>query len=162
MRFSFDRGRIYGLHGLGNKAGQKFHCGGISIGHLFNLIDDLPIEQGLIRPDCDFVGGGNQVNQFRMKHFRDLPEQVQGRPLAAGLDIDHRGPADSEVLSQQILAHTVDFSRLTDFPSQYTINLVEVRHETESTVWGGQRSTPANMFATETCLYGYQLTENLN
>jgi len=33
------------------------------------------------------------------------------------------------VLGQQILAHALDFSRLTDFPSQYTINLVEVRHE---------------------------------
>ena len=129
MRFSFGRGRIYGLHGLGDKAGQELHCGRISIGHFFNLIDDLSIEQGLIRPDCDFVGRRNQLNQFRMKHFRDLPEQVQWRPLAAGLDIDHRCPADSEVLSQQILAHALDLSRLTDFPSQYTINLIEVRHE---------------------------------
>jgi len=129
MWFSFDRGRIYGLHGLGDEAGQELHRGWISIGHFLNLIDNLSIEQGLIRPDCDFVGRGNQLNQFRMKHFRDLPEQVQRRPLAAGLDIDHRCPADSEVLSQQILAHALDLSRLTDFPSQYAINLVEVRHE---------------------------------
>ena len=129
MKFSFDRGRISGLHGLGDKTGQKFHRGRISIGHFLNLIDDLPIEQGLIRPDGDFVRRGNQLNLFRMKHFRDLPEQVQGRPLAAGLDIDHRCPADSKVLSQQILAHALDLPRLTDFPSQYTINLVEVRHE---------------------------------
>jgi hypothetical protein len=57
------------------------------------------------------------------------------------------------VLSQQILADALDLSRLTDFPSQYTIDLVEVRHETESTVWGGVRSTWANMFAIKTCLY---------
>jgi hypothetical protein len=129
MRFSFDCGRIYSLYSLRNKAGQKFHRGRISVGHLFNLINDLSIEQGLIRPDRDFIGRGNQINQFGMKHFRNLPKEVQRRPLAAGLDIDHRCPADSEVLSQQILAHAVDLSRLTDFPSQYTINLVEVRHE---------------------------------
>jgi hypothetical protein len=35
-----------------------------------------------------------------MKDFGNLPEQVQGRALSAGLDIDHGGAADSEVLSQ--------------------------------------------------------------
>jgi len=120
---------IHGLYGLRYKACQKFNRGRISIGHLFNLIDDLFVEQWLIRPDCHFIRRGNQLSQFRMKHFRNLPEQVQGRPLAASLDANHRCAADSEVLSQQILAHALDLSRLTDFPSQYTINLVEVRHE---------------------------------
>jgi hypothetical protein len=89
-----------------------------------------------------------------MKHFGNLPEQVQRRPLAASLDIDHGSPADSEVLSELILAHALDLSRLTDFSSQYTINLVEVRHERESTVFGGTRSNEARLFAQQTCLCG--------
>ena len=89
MSFSFARGRIYSLYSLGDKAGQELHSGRISIGHFFNLIDDLSIEQGLIRPDGDFVRRRNQLNQFAMKHFGNLSEQVQRRPLAAGLDIDH-------------------------------------------------------------------------
>ena len=93
-------GRLNGSHGLGDEASQKLDGGRIAIGHFFNLIDNLPVKQALIRPDGNFVGRGNQVNQFGMKHFGNLPEQMQGRALTAGLDIDHRGAADSEVLRQ--------------------------------------------------------------